>query len=311
MGGAARFLGQLDTYLEGQPQDGVEVIGRAESITPRWLVKREQLRLAKGSSKVVALNNLSFLGGAHRTVLLRNALHFLTDAELRQIGGQISSRQHQTGRLARSLARRAHRIVVPSQDMANRVAASAPGLAERCVVMHHPFALPLDRTKTKAGDSFTFLCPVLNDSFKRLQDTLPALSVAIAETPTNSVLRLTLTAKECAEIGVRLGPHCIALGRLSSAQTSSELEAADCLVFPTTIESFGYPLAEARLLRIPVLAPATPLATEIADDCHVATDFGDPQSLRASLRIASELVLGELDNNPFDPVRYFDQLFAR
>lgn len=35
MGGAARFLGQLDTYLEGQAQDGVEVIGRAESITPR------------------------------------------------------------------------------------------------------------------------------------------------------------------------------------------------------------------------------------------------------------------------------------
>ena len=132
MGGAARFLQQLDGYLARRPHAAIKVIGRDEKqITPRWLVKREQLRLAKGSCKVVALNNLSFLGGVHRTVLLRNALHFLTDAELRQIGGQISSRQHQTGRLARSLARRAHRIVLPSQDMANRVAASAPGLAER------------------------------------------------------------------------------------------------------------------------------------------------------------------------------------
>ena len=80
MGGAARFLVELRGYLERAGREDVEIIGSRRRVGPGWLVRRE---LARGvRSRRVALNNVGFVArGGQRWTLLRNALHFVTEAE--------------------------------------------------------------------------------------------------------------------------------------------------------------------------------------------------------------------------------------
>ena len=80
MGGAARCLHELHGYLGRTGRSDVQVIGSQRRVTPGWLVRWE---LAGGSrDRRVALNNVGFVApGGRRWTLLRNALHFLTEAE--------------------------------------------------------------------------------------------------------------------------------------------------------------------------------------------------------------------------------------
>lgn len=96
-----------------------------------------------------------------------------------------------------------------------------------------------------------------------------------------------------------------ALGRLTPDRLADELARADALFFPCSVEAFGYPLAEARLNRIPVIAPASPHSYEIGGDAAVAYAVGDEDSLAEALYDASRRVLPPLAVNPFDPDPYF------
>ena len=81
MGGAARYLKELDVWLERR-QGAPAVIGRNRRLTARWLLERE--RLVPKFARRIALNNVGFFRrGGPRVVLLRNALHFATEEELR------------------------------------------------------------------------------------------------------------------------------------------------------------------------------------------------------------------------------------
>src|SRR5580692_7753425 len=80
MGGAARYLAELRGYLARTGRGDVRVIGAQQRVSPGWLVRRELGRGARG--RWVALNNVGFVArGGQRWTLLRNALHFMTEAE--------------------------------------------------------------------------------------------------------------------------------------------------------------------------------------------------------------------------------------
>lgn len=80
-------------------------------------------------------------------------------------------------------------------------------------------------------------------------------------------------------------------------------------LLPPGLESFGFPLAEARVNGQPVIAQDTEQNREIAGPALCAFTIGDADSLRH----ATELALkggNTPDTEPFDPDSYFNWLLG-
>lgn len=311
MGGAQRYVNELDRWLL-RSKATVQVVGRGRRLGAGWLASREAHALRGRSAHVVATNNVSFcLGGEHRTVLLRNALHFLSPEEAARVLPLLPSRQEKEAGVVRAAMRRADRIVVPTTTMGQRVVAHCPWAEDRLAVLPHPLT-PLANRRRRRPRSRppVLLCPVLNAPYKDLGSALRDLQRATARDSYFSGLELRVTCEEheLERLGVDQSGRIIPLGRLSSDRMTGELLDADVIFFPMQIESFGYPLAEARVNRIPVVAPATEQAREVAGDALVGCKRGEPESIAAALDAALDLDLAPLGENPFDPDRYFANL---
>lgn len=71
--------------------------------------------------------------------------------------------------------------------------------------------------------------------------------------------------------------HVEFVGPLSREETEKLYPASDIFVFPSLTESFGFPMAEAMLHGMPIVAADTPVNREICGDCAV---YFDPLSSR-------------------------------
>jgi glycosyltransferase involved in cell wall biosynthesis len=85
--------------------------------------------------------------------------------------------------------------------------------------------------------------------------------------------------------------------------------SAAAVYFPTSIESFGYPLAEARAAGMPVIAQETAHNREIAAGALFGYRSGDARSLAEAVSgaLAAELIP---DPEPFDCDAFFDGLLS-
>ena len=310
MGGARRFVDELDAYL-AEKERSVTVLGRDARLTLAHLVGRE--RHADQSGCRIAANNVSFARGHTKKVLLRNALHFLSDAERRSLGSAVASRRLRSeAMLVRAMASRADRIIVPSLSMADRVSAKCPALASRIEVKPHPVSLAPKLPREIIGPP-RILLPVLYADFKRLNKTLPVVAAAIdrieADSHPGLSFRVTLSADEAALCGIGQFRTVVALGRLSTQQVSNEWGRSSVIVYPTSIESFGYPLAEANLRRLPVLARGDDWVREIAEDALVPLDLASSATVERSIRTALGYQPPARDVSIFNRANYFDTLF--
>lgn len=304
-GGAARFLSELDRYLETS-HDDIQVLGRGSGLTAAWLGWREYL--ARSADNVVATNNVSFVAGSgERTVLLRNALHFLTQAEV--AGGLRRPRSviAQTP-VIRAAARRADRIVVPCAAMGDRVTTVSPRLAGRVSVRHHPVSQSGRRTRTVSESAF-LLAPVLFAGYKAMDQHINSLLAALSLTSSPLQVHLTASASEVPP-HIAADPRITLLGRLPASELIDQWRSCTAAFFPTGTESFGYPLAEARVNGIPVIAQATEQNREIAGRALCGFALNDIASLSAAVEMAATRPVTP-DARPFDPTRYFDFLLQR
>jgi Glycosyl transferases group 1 len=310
MGGARRFRGELEAYLADEPGPDVHVVGRGRRLTPSWVTRRESPRRYH---RAVALNNVSLVATrAERWVLLRKPLYYLTGAEKATYGRELSPTIHLEGMVARMAARRADVVVVPSQAMAERVLACTPDLAGRMVVRFHPIT-PTRSTEKRAPG--VFLCPVLFAATKRMGPVLRAVDEAATMLnagggPPVRVL-VTATADQVAAEGLSATRNLTFIGQLTPAALAVHTARARALIFPTRVESFGYPLAEARVNRQPVVALDTAQNREVAGDALVGYQDNTADELATAMLRANELVLPPLADSPFDRDRYFRWLFGR
>ena len=304
MGGAARFLDELKQWLARGDHPEVRVIGEGRTLSPSWLVRRD---LTTRSGLRVALNNVSFVGLGERRTLLRNALHWLDGEELAQHAAGLPRSFAAEVRIVRATARRADRLVVPCSAMADRVAAVAPYLADRLVVRHHPLtALPAPDD----GSPRTILVPVLLAGYKRMDRHLAALLAALDRVADREV-RVRVTARSGdLPPDVSGHPRVDLLGPLSTHDITDEWRRSPLVYYPTGLESFGYPLAEARASGRQVIAQASAQNREIAGPALRGFAVDDPDSLATAVEAAVSTPLPSPDPAPFDPDRYFSDLLG-
>jgi len=304
LGGAARFRFELLGYLDRTGRADVQVIGSQRQVSPGWLVRREMVGGKNG--RRVALNNMGFFTrGGQRWTLLRNALDFLTEAEeaaLRPPSLRTMARRD----AVRLAAHRSDVLVVPSTAMAERVVAIAPGLRRRIAVRAHPVSAdpPSRRPRENA-----IICPVVFKPYKPMAERLGALLQTVGELGDDSVRVLVTAARDELPEALAGHPRVELIGRLPHARLREWRARSLAVFFPTDLESFGYPLAEARVSGQPVIACDTEQNREVAGAALCGYSPDDPASLRRAVELALTTRVAP-DPAPFDPDRYFDWLLG-
>jgi glycosyltransferase involved in cell wall biosynthesis len=305
MGGAARYLDELRGYLKRTGREDVEIIGSRRQVRPGWLVYRELSGRAR--SRRVALNNVGFVTpGGQRWTLLRNALHFLTEDEQVRLDPAQWASVRRDAMVVHLAARRSDVIVAPSTAMKERITTVRPDLSSRVVVRPHPVsAVPFSRPP---GNPI-ILCPVLFSPYKKMEQRLTELLTAVGDRQDLSV-RVQVTA-DMAEVPAVIASHpqVEIVGRLPGSELGEMRTRSHAIYFPTGLESFGYPLAEARVSGQPVIARDTAQNREIAGPALCGYTPGDPDSLRRAVQVALKADIAP-DPGPFDPDRYFEWLLG-
>jgi len=300
MGGAARFRAEFYDYLARSGRQDVKVIGDREHVNPSWLLRREVA--CRGKARRVALNNVGFVApGGERWTLLRNALHFLREDEASRLEPSLITTVSKQAAVVRLAARRSDVVVVPCSSMAERVVAVLPSLRHRIFVRPHPVSA--NSIPVLSRDP-AILCPVLLESYKQMAERLADMLDAMDMYGDPSI-RFRVTA-ERAELPAAVAnhPRIEPVGRLSYDKLRDIWGRSSAIFFPTGIESFGYPLAEARVSGHPVIGLDTAQNREIAGSALCGFTANDPTSLcRAVTRALSVKVT--CDPAPFDPSTYF------
>ncbi|BCB83853.1 glycosyltransferase [Phytohabitans suffuscus] len=300
-GGAARWRYELDAYLT-RCAAPPRVLGRGRQVTARWLVEREWR--VGAAELAVASNNVSFgVAGRHRAVLLRNALHFLYPAEAhlarlmpRAFRAQIP--------VVRRLAARADELVVPSTAMADRVRRCLPRAAGRIVVRAHPVT-PVG-VRRPAEVPFV-LVPVVPGPYKNLLPQLRALVRAMDALGRPGQIWVTARPDQLPP-DLLAQPRIRPMGRLPHAALADLWRTAMAAFYPSVVESFGYPLAEARVYGVPVIAADTAQNREIAGPALCGYRAGVEGELREAVLRSAEPVPAQ--PRAFDPDAYFQQLLG-
>lgn len=300
-GGAARHRTELYRYLSRTGREDVQVIGAQRYIDGRWLVQRELI--SPGRGRRVALGNVSFVGpGGERWTLLGNALHFLTDSEESHLDPSIAVTNHRKAAIVRMAARRSDVLIAPCSDMAERVIRILPSARNRVVVRMHPVSAepPPSRPRDRS-----ILCPVFFRPYKHMVERLTELVTAIEGHIDRSVrVCVTANATEMPR-SLASNPRIELVGHLGLTDLQSLWARSHAIYFPTGLESFGYPLAEARVIGRPVIARDTSQNREIAGSALCGFKLGDSDSLRHATELALATDVAP-DPQPFDPDSYFD-----
>jgi glycosyltransferase involved in cell wall biosynthesis len=307
MGGAGRYLAELQGYLERSRRGDVTVIGAGRGVRPTWLLRREASATVLTARRRVALNNVGFCGpGGDRWTLLHNALHFLTTAEEAGLDSELLARARRQAAIVRLAANRSDVLVVPCTAMADRVSRAMPGVSGRVVVRPHPVsAAPHQVTQAEPA----IVCPVLFAPYKHMPQRLRELLAAL-DAYADAQIRVWVTA-EAGEVPADLAAHprVDLLGRRSPQESAALAGRARASYFPGGLESFGYPLAEARAAGQPVIARDTAQNQEIAGHALCGYTPGDRDSLELAVKAALAANLTP-DPAPFDPSAYFDWLLG-
>ena len=248
-----------------------------------WLLRRELA--GRKTLRRVALNNISFaMPGGDRWTLIANALHFLSATEIAQLDVSLRTITSRKANVVRLAARRSDVIIAPCSTMAERITTVLPQVGSRVTVRPHPVS----------PNSIPGETPGYRNSLSRhllaLQANEPEDSgIAYRNQEFRDPIRQSTSHGKLRRIPspeLANNPNIELLGQLSSSAATTIWARCNAIYYPTELESFGYPLAEARASGHPVIARDTAQNREIAGPALCPFTPDDPDSLQEALGYA-------------------------
>jgi glycosyltransferase involved in cell wall biosynthesis len=183
----------------------------------------------------------------------------------------------------RANMRRAHRIIVQTQVMAEAIAKTYPPIAGNIRVIAQPPPAWLSdkmagRRSRLPGAALNLFYPAAHYPHKNHRlltelTALPHIGQSIAE------LVVTIDADKLTDPRAPLR----AVGHLDHDGMRGGYAAADALLFPSLEESYGLPLVEAMHLGLPILCSDRPFAHALCGPQAIYFDPLDPASLQAAI----------------------------
>ena len=206
----------------------------------------------------------------------------------------------------RLAARRSDVIVTPSAGMAERVAAIMPALRKRIIPRLNPVS---PDSVPRIPREPIILCPVVFSPYKHMVARLTEW-IAAVDKHIDPAVRMIVTAnRQEVPASIAEHPRIELVGQLPHAELRSLWARSMAIFFPSPIESFGFPLAEARVNGQSAIALDTPQNREVAGQSLCGFTIGDPESILAATQRAMSADLTP-DPAPFEPNAYFAWLFG-
>ena len=190
--------------------------------------------------------------------------------------------------LLRTYVRSAARILVPSQSTEEAVRHRWPRARVAVVPLGvDPIFTPRGPRYTHVGQDTRVIAYTGGyNGRKRLNDLIRAFEDLCASRD-DVVLLMTGVPPE--ELRVQLAGSPAAdrirsTGYLDNQTMASVYRAADVVVYPSSLEGFGFPVVEAFASGAPVVATATGSIPELAGDAAFLVDLGDVHGLAEAIR---------------------------
>lgn len=192
--------------------------------------------------------------------------------------------QHLIGAIIKRSARRSDRVIVQTRWMQKAVCHSCRLPDDKVVV-----ATPNVKGVACAdGADFCreqFFYPTIAQSYKN-NDAIMEASELLKKKGLAHTVTLTLPAQYSRE-------HVNCVGRLPYEQVQAQY-ACSTLLFPSYMETFGYPLAEARKAGTVILAADTPFAREVLDGYENGYFF-DPFRPEELAALMEQVLCGKIE----------------
>ncbi len=192
--------------------------------------------------------------------------------------------QHLIGAIIKRSAKKSDQVIVQTEWMRRAVCESCRLPDDKVVKV-----MPAVSNITARATDATFRCdqffyPTGRGLYKNNALVRQASEMVAKEGLAHSVT-LTLPPEAC-------GGNLRGVGRLPYEEVLARYQTGT-LLFPSYIETFGYPLAEARQVGTVILAADTPFARELLDG-YENSYFFDPFSARELALLMSRVIRGEI-----------------
>ncbi|MBC7429396.1 MAG: glycosyltransferase [Bacteriovorax sp.] len=157
------------------------------------------------------------------------------------------------------------------------------GIPEQKFFIHRPMPTDIDLQKfiNKQTLKNTFFYPSLFQNYKNHLLLIEAfILLAQAHDGEKFVLELTIDDQM---IELPLNLEVKYYGMIPRSEALQKINNATAVIYPSSIESYGIPIAEAIFLKTPVLASDLPYARELIGEEGIYFDSQNPESIKKSV----------------------------
>lgn len=261
------------------PEDissGVQITRVTPSIPHRLLAEWKLARIVAPGDIVLCFGNLPplFKLRGHAVVFVQNR-YLIDNVKLSKFPFMLRlrlaiERLWLSGRMAH-----ADEFIVQTPTMKNilekRTDGKIPVRMLPFVAESSGYSRQLSKTSLSGKRTFDFLYVASGEPYKNHRNLVEAWCLLAKEGLFPS-LKLTVDQRHfgglCSWIGQTVKQHGLKIenaGGLPHGQAKQLLEQAGALIYPSTFESFGLPLIEARQAGLPVLAPELDYVRDVLD----------------------------------------------
>jgi glycosyltransferase involved in cell wall biosynthesis len=241
---------------------------------------------------VLSLQNIITFGvKAPQLVYIHQSIPFQTQKRFSFIKKDerfLAVIQYFIGGIIKLSAKRSNRVIVQTNWMKDAICRQCR-IPENRVVVSSPV---VDRKACMQANGLfekaSFFYPTADASYKN-NDCIRKASELLEQQGVDHIVTLTLPKE-------RSGGKVVCVGRLPYRKVF-EYYSTSTLVFPSYIETFGYPLAEARTVGTIILAADTSFAREVLADYENAYFF-DPFQPAQLADLMGRVVSGEISVKP-------------